>query len=95
MTCQRRAARSEREFGGVVDDGASVAISIVTMVADREGVEPQSLDTPLYEAVDPDALATLVQSAPETQLTISFNYAGYRVTVVSDEEVVVDVTPLA
>lgn len=94
MTGQRSPTMVRETKGGIESD-ATVTTRIVSAVADREGVDPASLDAPLYEAVDPDALSALVDAGPETQLTIGFNYAGYRVTVVADEELVVDVTPLA
>jgi len=78
-----------------IDTDAAVTARIVSTVAEKEGVDPVSLDSRLYEAVDPDALATLANSGTETQLTISFNYAGYRVTVIADEELTVDAVPLA
>jgi hypothetical protein len=83
------------ESEGSIESDATVTARIVSAVAEREGVDPVDLDAPLYEAVDPDALASLVNSGPETQLTIGFDYAGYRVTVAADEELVVDVMPLA
>jgi len=95
MKSQRKASGLGREFGGVVEADSTVAVEIVSTVAEYEGVEPTSLDSRLYEAVDPDALAALVDSDPSTQLTLSFNYAGYRVTVIADEDVVVDAVPLA
>lgn len=67
-------------------DGGDVVAEIVTAVADSEGVDPTELDRRLYEAIDPDALTTLVDDAPESGLTIGFDYTGYRVTVVADEE---------
>lgn len=85
------------EIAAVDDAGSdsSITTRIVSEVADREGVDPTALDTPLFDAVDPDALATLVDNGADTLLTVSFNYAGYRVTVVADEETTVDVVPLA
>lgn len=84
-----------RDAGRDTNNDAGVTARIVSTVAEREGVDPVALDSPLYEAVDPDALAALANSTTETQLTISFNYAGYRVTVIADDELVVDATPLA
>lgn len=95
MPSQRTVLYPGREGEGLTETDSTVAVRIVSAVAEREGVEPAALDSQLYEAVDPDALSALVESDPATELTISFNYAGYRVTVVADEEVVVDVTPLA
>ncbi len=87
----RRTGSSEGEGGATGD----VTTEIVTRVAEREGVEPTALDTRLYEAVDPDALSTLVENAPESGLTVGFDYAGYRVTVVADGRTHVEVAEKA
>lgn len=93
MTSQRNVVRTESGQEGVQAEDMDVTAKIVSAVADREGVDPMELDTRLYEAIDPDALSTLVEGASGTNLTLGFDYAGYRVTVVADEEVVVDVSP--
>lgn len=51
--------------------------------------ESRSL-TPLYEAIDPDALNTISQSATdETEITVTFTYCGYDVTIKNGDEVLV------
>lgn len=94
MTCQRssrRAASSGEDSGG----DSTVTARIVSTIAELEGVDPVALDSPLYEAVDPDALEALVQDGSEASVTVGFDYAGYRVTVVSEDELSVEATPLA
>lgn len=49
---------------------------VVQTVAAREGADPTSLD-PLYEAIDPDAL----DSAVDSGAVVSFEYEGYEITV--------------
>ncbi len=45
---------------------------------------------PLYEAINPDALNTICQSATDdTEITVSFTYCGYEVTVENGDEIVV------
>ncbi|GAA0238828.1 hypothetical protein GCM10009000_063010 [Halobacterium noricense] len=56
---------------------------MVTAVTKANGTEPT---TPLYEAIDPDALEDLYQHASPT---VSFDYIGYRVTVFPDQTVTV------
>lgn len=59
--------------------------AVVRAVADAEGVDPIDLDTPLYEAIDPDALDRLFESQkgrPTGRLT--FSYRGYDVCVTAD-----------
>lgn len=58
---------------------------IITAVADKEEVEPWNLDPPLYEVIDPDVIDELYQSScndeHDTELSLAFSYAGYRVTI--------------
>ena len=91
MTSQRSVGETREGAFEIATDGGDVVTRIVSAVADREGVEPTALETPLYEAIDAEALSTLVEDAPESGLTVGFDYAGYRVTVVADEDVHVDV----
>ncbi|ODR83567.1 hypothetical protein BG842_19275 [Haladaptatus sp. W1] len=65
------------------------SLAIVEAVANREGVPALQLQPPLYEAVDPDALDTLLtteRSVSQSPITIQFEYAGYRIIVDSDDE---------
>lgn len=63
--------------------------SIVTQIADVEGVDPTDLEPPLHAVVDPDALEQLIDSS-EPSLSITFTYRDYRVRV--DGSGAVDVT---
>ncbi|AFO55738.1 MULTISPECIES: HalOD1 output domain-containing protein [Natrinema] len=47
-------------------------------IAARKGCAPTALP-PLYEAVDPEALAAVLESNPD--VTVRFEYAGYRVVL--------------
>ncbi|ELY78748.1 HalOD1 output domain-containing protein [Natrinema pallidum] len=47
-------------------------------IAARKGCAPAALP-PLYEAVDPDALTAVLESNPD--VTVRFDYAGYRVVI--------------
>lgn len=62
-----------------------IVIQIITRIADREGVQPVDLETPLQEVIDPDALETLVDSTGVRQYgsypRVEFPYYGYIVTV--------------
>lgn len=68
-----------------MSDDQSLSEAVVSAVADREGVDPSTLEPPLYEAVDTDALDMLFRSGSGE---VSFTYAGYRVTVDDRAEVV-------
>ena len=65
--------------------------AVVARIANTEGVEATEL-TPLYDAIDPDALDALVASADrdETPLEIEFTYHGYDVTVTTEGVVHID-----
>jgi hypothetical protein len=64
-------------------DGHQIVEPIVSKVAEREGTEPSELE-PLYEAIDPDALATLFR---DTRGRLRFTYVGYEVVVTHGGEV--------
>ncbi|WP_411967487.1 HalOD1 output domain-containing protein [Haloferax sp. YSSS75] len=73
--------------------GALVArkfgIPAVVSAPERDG--GGELQPPLFEVVDPDALNTLLTNGPNTEeaVSISFDYAGYRITVDSNQTVTV------
>jgi len=59
--------------------------SVITVVSERiaarEGCDVLALP-PLYDAIDPEALASLLESG--TDVTVCFEYCGYRVVVESE-----------
>ena len=59
--------------------------AVVERIANRKGVDPLEL-TPLYEAVDPDALDSLVTPGEgnDSALRIEFTYHGYELRVTGD-----------
>ena len=68
----------------LVSELESVSEAVVHAVADAEGIEPAELTTPLYEAVDPEALDRFFsksssEGSPDRRVT--FPYSGYEVTV--------------
>ncbi|WP_459809929.1 HalOD1 output domain-containing protein [Halopiger thermotolerans] len=54
---------------------------IVETVADVQGTSPSELSTPLYEAVDPDALERVLRSSDGSSLRVRFPYESCVVTV--------------
>lgn len=68
----------------VTSRNESVLDEIVTTVAEREQCDPTDLP-PLYDAIDPDALNTVVDGRSVTD--VSFEYHGYTVHVNSDGRV--------
>lgn len=73
------------DAGFVADEVTSQAV--VTAVAEETGTDPIELD-PLYNAVDSDALNTLLRShepvSDGSLLQVQFTYAGCEVHVASD-----------
>lgn len=64
-----------------------VSTSVVQQVAERAGVDATELP-PLYDSIDPDALDAIFASTTSSTSRsgrIEFTYAGYRVTVSSDD----------
>lgn len=51
---------------------------VIQAVADRNGVDPLELSTPLYYSLDPEALDSVFQ---DTTGHLAFEYDGYTVTV--------------
>ncbi|MFC7324749.1 HalOD1 output domain-containing protein [Halorubrum rutilum] len=54
---------------------------IIDAVAETEGVEPVTLDPPLAEVIDPDAVERLVENSTASDLEIRFAYRGHDVVV--------------
>lgn len=67
------------------EGGESVITSVIVSVAAVSGAKPTALP-PLQRTLDTDALEAVVGSAREadTHLTVTFGYAGYRVSVDTD-----------
>jgi hypothetical protein len=64
--------------------------SVVERIAEAENTDPVNLDTPLYDAIDPDALDALFSPVDEARSLpgqVTFSYYGYTVTVDSSGDV--------
>ncbi|MFB6074119.1 MAG: HalOD1 output domain-containing protein [Haloarculaceae archaeon] len=69
----------------------TVIVAIAEAIAAREGVDPTELSPPLYRAIDTSALESLFDSDRAAgDLTLSFTYANYRITVEPGPAVAVD-----
>lgn len=71
------------------DKSGPVCFTIVSRIADEEGVDPLELD-PLHSRVDTDALENLVAGDDTQDLRVDFQYHGYNVSVEGDGGVDVD-----
>lgn len=66
---------------------ATVSVRVVQNVANTTDSDPLELP-PLYDAVDPDALDTLVGRMSDG--VVSFTYAGHVVTVTSEGSITLE-----
>ena len=70
----------------------SASAAVIDAVARRAAIDPVELETPLYDAIDPDQLNALVDGAGRSNrspVEVTFRYHGYTVTVDSDLAVTV------
>lgn len=70
-------------------DSVSLSEAVLQGVATREGVPPEELEPPLYEAISPEALDQLFH---ETTGQVTFEYIDYTITVDSAGNVKVSST---
>lgn len=68
----------------------SPSTTVIQTVAIEKGSDPESLP-PLYEAIDPDSLDSLLDSASNGDVEVEFEYAGCHVVVDDAEQVSVTV----
>lgn len=61
--------------------------AVVRAVAEAANAEPRDLD-PVYKAIEPEALNALFDDSDGTPIAVSFEYAGYEVSVRGRGEVV-------
>ncbi|SFR38383.1 hypothetical protein SAMN04487947_0717 [Halogeometricum rufum] len=71
------------------NDSSHLSLTVVRTVSAVAGRRPLDMD-PLYGAIDPDALDSLLSEAPPGCAEISFTYEGHTVAVTSGGEVVVE-----
>jgi hypothetical protein len=69
-------------------DPAQIIPALIEAVADRENVDLTALP-PLYDVVQPSVLEHLSQSRSD-EVTVTFQYWGYQVTVRSDGTIFID-----
>lgn len=61
-----------------------VCDAVLSAVAEAKGVDPEELDEPLGDVVDPDALRALFapkHDGTQREGSVTFTYCGYDVTV--------------
>lgn len=63
--------------------GKTPTQAVVERIAAAEGVDPLDLQPPLFDAIDTEALDTLINSA-NSQTSVQFVYQGYTISVDGD-----------
>lgn len=81
--------RVSRRSTARIEDSGFPASAVVAAVAERDGVETTDLP-PLYGAIGPDILEILHDAEADSDQRVTFDYAGYRITVSSDGSIVLD-----
>ena len=62
--------------------------AVVTAVAAEEETDPEALNPPLAETIDPDSLERFLSNASaESEAAVRFQYRGYEVVVDADTDV--------
>nr|WP_227378589.1 HalOD1 output domain-containing protein [Haladaptatus halobius] len=81
---------TDTDTGSPTNAPRSLSERVITAIVDAKGQSPNDLE-PLYNAIDPEALDALF--APQADGTtrargsVSFQYAGYWITVSSENAV--------
>lgn len=67
--------------------GSPVSERIIETVAVREGVDPVDLQTPLYEAIDTEALDAMFAATDGDihSLEVEFTYCGHELRVTHED----------
>lgn len=68
------------------DTDQSITEYILNAISDEIGTPPMEFSEVLYDAVDPDALDSLLEPR-EHEVSIEFTYLGYRIVVSSSGDV--------
>ncbi|ELY38523.1 HalOD1 output domain-containing protein [Natronorubrum tibetense] len=63
-----------------------LVLEITEAVAEREGVDIIELESSLHEAIDTEALESLL-ATPGVEASVTFTYCGYTVEVDGDGEI--------
>ena len=65
--------------------GNDLVVAILDAIADAAGLDAAELNTPLYDVIDPDALAKLFHTLDgSVDGYVAFTYEGYRIVAYSD-----------
>jgi len=71
-----------------IEDSDFPASAVADAVAERDGVDTTDLP-PLYDAIGPDVLEVLHDAEADSDHSVTFDYAGYTITVSADGTIVI------
>lgn len=72
----------------VHDTSDQVSLDVIETLASVTDTDPLTMEPPLYEVVDTDALDSLYESGAEA--SVEFEYNGHTVAIDADRTVTVD-----
>lgn len=81
--------QTDTEFEISIGEHESPSVTVVSAIASIRGCSPVQLP-PLYDTIDPDSLdqfVSILDSHGSSNVSITFRYNGYRVTVQSSQTV--------
>ena len=69
--------------------GARICAEVIESVAACHGIDPADIDTPLYEAIEPDSLVRLCSGSRtgDSSVTVKFVYYDCHVVVNNNSDV--------
>lgn len=68
----------------------SPTLRVVDAIANQTDVDPTELTPPLGTVIDPEALDAVFEADASSDLRVSFEYAGYLVSLSSNEDVSIE-----
>ncbi|WP_436925373.1 HalOD1 output domain-containing protein [Halosimplex amylolyticum] len=72
----------------VHDAGDQISLEVIETIANVTDADPLTMEPPLYDVVDTDALDSLYQNGAEA--SVEFEYNGYTIAIDGDRTVTVD-----
>ncbi|WP_415379600.1 HalOD1 output domain-containing protein [Halosimplex sp. TS25] len=72
----------------VHDTGDQVSLEVIEAIATVTGTDPLTMDPPLYDVVDTDALDSLYENGAVA--SVEFEYDGHTVVVDEERTVTID-----
>ncbi|MFA9417403.1 HalOD1 output domain-containing protein [Natrinema sp. HArc-T2] len=74
-------------------NSSTIVLQIIETVAAADNTDPATMNPPLADVIDPDALQELLEHGStdaDRALEVRFRYRGHEITVTDDETVELD-----